>query len=159
MKTKIFFNVAAIALSVTLAGATYADHHGKQRFSSVDTDGDGLISQDEFEVPGSDRFEKMDTDGDGIVTLDEINNLMAEKAAERQAKSASRREKMEAKIQERFASADQNEDGIITKEELKTSAFSRIDGNADGFLSEEELRDAKSQRSHHKKGHRGGHGR
>lgn len=159
MKTKNLFNITAIVLSATIAGAAYAEHHGKHRFSSADTDGDGLISQDEFSVPGSDRFEKMDTDGDGVVTLEEINNRMAEQAAERQAKMADRREKMQAKMQERFASADQNKDGIITKEEMKISAFSHIDENGDGFLSEEEFREAKSQHSRHKKEHRGEHGR
>lgn len=154
MKTKKIFNIAAMILACSIAGTAYAEHHGKHGFSSADADGDGLISQDEFKIPDANRFDKMDTDGDGAVTLEEISNKMAEKAAERQAKLSDRREKM----QKRFAAADQNEDGIITKEELKASAFSRIDDNGDGFLSEEELREAKSQRNKHTKGDRGGRG-
>ena len=50
-------------------------------FSTVDSDGDGEISLDEFStqtLPHGDYqtvFDAMDTDGDGVVSEDEFNNF------------------------------------------------------------------------------------
>ncbi len=62
---------------------------GKQRgergdwFARLDTDGDGMISRDEFIAPALKRFDRADADGDGIVTPEE-------RAAAREARRAQR---------------------------------------------------------------------
>lgn len=62
---------------------------GKQRgergdwFARLDTDGDGMISRDEFIAPALKRFDRADADGDGIVTPEE-------RAAAREARRAKR---------------------------------------------------------------------
>lgn len=65
--------------------------HGPQ-----DTDGDGLISQEEFLVPAQERFQKQDTDGDGVITFDEIS----------------------AHAKEHFLKLDSNGDGVLSQDEL-----------------------------------------
>ena len=53
---------------------------GPPQFSSIDSDGNGEISFDEFsaqEIPHGDHqtvFNDMDTDGDGVVTETEFSN-------------------------------------------------------------------------------------
>ena len=43
-------------------------------FVSYDTDGDGMISEDEYNIGmGDDQFTVYDTDGDGMVSEDEFN--------------------------------------------------------------------------------------
>jgi Ca2+-binding EF-hand superfamily protein len=49
----------------------------------LDTDGDGMISRDEFVAPALKRFDRADADGDGVVTPEE-------RAAMREARRASR---------------------------------------------------------------------
>lgn len=52
-------------------------------FARLDSDGDGMISRDEFMAPALKRFDRADADGDGIVTPEE-------RAAAREARRAQR---------------------------------------------------------------------
>ena len=110
----------------------------KQVVRAMDTDGDGLISFEEFKLPekrrGADRLEAADTDGDGNISRAEMEAQLAEHVAA----DTERAEK-------RFEQADINGDGFVTPEERKQVAFEMLDENQDGYLSAEELAKARKR--------------
>jgi|GEM_PF-4882219 len=95
IKNKIWLAVAAAFL---MTAPAYADkgeksdgHHKKgMNFESLDTDGDSMVSRDEFIASHMKRFDTMDTNADGNVSQEEID-------AYREAKRAARKEKRAAK--------------------------------------------------------------
>jgi len=134
----------AIASALTIFASTAAahpdaNHSGsgqkapvKQVVRAMDTDGDGLISYEEFELPekrrGADRLEAADTDGDGNISRAEMEAQLAEHVAADTERA-----------EERFDRADINDDGFVTSEEREQVAFETLDENQDGYLSAEEL--------------------
>ena len=111
----------------------------KQMMRALDTDGDGLISFEEFRLPdksrGADRLDEADADGDGNISR-----------AEMEAQLNAHVEAVKAKAEARFEQADINDDGFITPEERKQVAFEMLDSNGDGYLSPEELAAAQKGR-------------
>lgn len=67
------------------AAAGEAKGEGKRGnwFARLDTDGDGMISREEFTAPALKRFDRADADGDGVITPEE-------RAAMREARRAAR---------------------------------------------------------------------
>jgi hypothetical protein len=99
----------------------------------TDANGDGVFSRDEMIAAGVQRYEKKfskaDVNADGKVTLDEISGKKLSVAK----------------------SADQNKDGVITREEVKEHVTKSIDKrlakkdiNKDGMLSKEERKQKKA---------------
>ncbi len=99
----------------------------------TDANGDGVFSRDEMIAAGVQRYEKKfskaDVNADGKVTLDEISGKKLSVAK----------------------SADQNKDGVITREEVKEHVTQSIDKrlakkdiNKDGMLSKEERKQKKA---------------
>lgn len=99
----------------------------------TDANGDGVFSRDEMIAAGAQRYEKKfskaDVNADGKVTLDEISGKKLSVAK----------------------SADQNKDGVITREEVKEHVTKSIDKrlakkdiNKDGMLSKEERKQKKA---------------
>ena len=140
----------AIASTLTILATTAvahpdANHSGsgqkapaKQVVRTMDTDGDGLISFEEFELPekrrGADRLEAADTDGDGNISRAEMEAQLAKHVAADTERA-----------EERFDRADINDDGFVTPEERKQVAFESLDENQDGYLSAEELAKARKR--------------
>jgi len=143
-KLLAIFTLAAVATT-----AIAAPH--ERMMSKSDSDGDGLISLDEFHDFDRGMFQRMDSNGDGVVTQDEIEMHMQEM----QSKMTGRHSEMQSRIEGHFTQADTNQDGMVTSEEAKSAAFSRIDEDADGYLSSSELQNA---RQHRKQGRHGHHG-
>lgn len=114
---------------------------------ALDSDGDGLVSRDEFRVPADRRgrrlFKHGDVDGDGTLTRDELITSIESGSEERQ-------ERTRERLLERFDAMDGNGDGVVQADEAMEQAFSRVDQNADGYLSEEEARALRDQRKRHR---------
>lgn len=125
-------SIPFIGLAMTAAAQAQPPGGG---FASLDTDGDGLVSQMEFAARETRRgpkiFERADSNGDGAVSLDELQGAIDERADERHARASER-------MQEMFGAMDENGDGLVTPEEANTHAFAQADSNGDGFISEDE---------------------
>ena len=130
-----------LALILLQGGAmTVFGHPVDRMIDKYDSDGDGMISVNEFQPPKSrGMMKRMDANNDGVVTMDEIN----QQVADHQTKMAERHAEMTVRVQAFFSDADLDGDGSVTGEEAQAAAFNRIDKNVDGYLTEQELRNAK----------------
>ena len=119
-----------IALVLMLGGLCSLNVFAKG--NATDVNGDGAFSRDEMIAVAVQRYEKKfskaDVNTDGKVTLDEISGKKLSVAK----------------------SADQNKDGVITREEVKEHVTKSIDKrlakkdiNKDGMLSKEERKQKK----------------
>jgi Ca2+-binding EF-hand superfamily protein len=138
--------VATFALAALVFGgsaAALAQHAGPPNF---DTDGDGLVSEDEFVAVGARRGERLDTDGDGTISADEVAVMRArheERVEERGAEIDAEHEARRAEHEARFEAADLNSDGALDpteREEMARVRFAELDQDGDGSLTEDELR-------------------
>ena len=91
MKRKTLITTAIVgALSLGLLAAApvlakgpgYGGGPGAMMFDRFDTDGDGKVTQEEFDAGHSGRFQQMDLNGDGAVTQDEARQAMQQMRAE-----------------------------------------------------------------------------
>ncbi|MFT4797503.1 MAG: Ca2+-binding EF-hand superfamily protein [Candidatus Azotimanducaceae bacterium] len=121
--------LATMLLAISSTSLAGPNGQGKRMFDRMDADGDSYISFNEFKQPGKNRGPRADLDGNGEVTQAEVAQHVAEKNAE-----------MAEKANRRFEKMDLNEDGVVTKDEARETAFYRLDQNQDGFLSPEELK-------------------
>ena len=127
-----YLKVKLIATALIASVSTYAfADRGDRIIDRLDTDGDELISLEEFHPPGNrgnKLLERADLNGDGAVTLEEAQQA----ASERMSKHL---KEMEAKL----AELDADGDGTVTTDEIRAHTFSRIDEDGDGFLSTNEF--------------------
>ncbi len=147
--------LVAFVLISSVSTTAIANRDGSRAVTRLDTDGDGLVSLDEFHTPdgqkGSRMLERADLNGDGAVTLEEATQARNERMAQHQKEMGERQAKMAARLQETFAKMDADGDGTVTMEEMRLFAFNRIDENQDGYLSADEFKAAGMDR---KMGHR-----
>lgn len=128
-------SIAAVLFLAT--GVSLAQPEGG--LMKLDTDGDGRVSFDEFELPprhhGPMPFARADADEDGAVTRDEMLNAFAEG-----------REEQEKRMSERFDNLDANGNGEVSREEIRRQMFSQLDADGDGFVSGEEAQAMRGKR-------------
>ncbi|EED35703.1 EF hand domain protein [Luminiphilus syltensis NOR5-1B] len=126
-----------LGAALLLSPSTLASDHSERQkpdpdrvIDHLDTDGDRLLSLDEFRLPpkGRGRLSKADADGDGNITVEEMEAALASHVRDDEEQARSR-----------FDEADGNNDDVVTALELKTLAFERIDANSDGYLSVDEF--------------------
>lgn len=111
---------AAASAVVAAAGATSMD-------STMDSDGDGLVSKDEWTASNTALFAKIDVNGNGVLSADEL------KAGGRPGPGP---------MQPPIDSMDTDKDGAVSSDEWNAfhdKVFSEIDATGDGFLSKDEL--------------------
>ncbi len=95
-----------------------AEDRRKHHFASVDPDGDGKVTKEEFLNSAIERHKKMDVDGDGKVTKEEIRKLHDE----RKEKFKERREKNEQRKSEGKISKPPVTDAVKDDAKAATSA-------------------------------------
>lgn len=131
--------VSAGTVSAQPMDAERTPRHDKM-IERLDRDGDGAIDLDEFQMPPRawSRFDNADANDDGTLTREELTAQLAKQASER-----------EARAMAMFRESDINGDGAVTDEERKVSAFGKLDQNEDGLVTVEELRNAHAERGRH----------
>lgn len=112
-------------------------------FATLDTDGDGKVTQAEMDAFKAARFAELDADGSGTVSATEMAAHHAAKQQERMTKGT---ERMIAKM-------DADGDGELSLDEMsgemRKTPFERMDTDGDGALSEDEM-NAAGPRGHGK---------
>ncbi len=137
--------VTSIGAGVFAAGSLEArpGNRGGERptFETLDTDGDGMITQAEIDARWEERFQAFDPDGDGSVTLEEFKANMAAQAEER--------------AERMFTQLDSDGDGMLTRDVLELrqgrtgrigNFIERLDADGDGAISAEEFAELENRR-------------
>jgi Ca2+-binding EF-hand superfamily protein len=118
-----------------------------ERFTGADTDGDGLLTQDEMSIAheqlrqehAAQRFAELDTDKSGLVSVEEFQAAMPSVGG----RHGNRAERM-------FSRLDENNDGSLSEAEMSNPPvgspgkkpermFSRLDLDGDGLVSSTEM--------------------
>lgn len=121
------FYTLVLGTALTLSAGTAAAE-GKRMFKRIDSNGDGVITIDEFKLPKRRELE-VDLNDDGEITRAEMTEHATARSAEMLEHAA-----------ERFDSMDLNGDDVVTAEEAKQAMFTRLDKDQDGVLTPEELK-------------------
>ncbi|MFK7839836.1 MAG: hypothetical protein AB8B83_05840 [Bdellovibrionales bacterium] len=94
--------ILMLAAAIFAFGATpvLADGHGEggkgKKFEKHDTNGDGVISKDEFLDHASERFSKMDSNSDGTISKEEAKAGHEKRRAEMKERMKERKAKRDA---------------------------------------------------------------
>ncbi len=142
---------SAITLSLIGLGVTASLAQGgpdgqrggaRPSFEQLDTNGDGMISEQELQSRGQARFAEADSNGDGMLDMDELTAAAQRAAADKLAKLLERK--------------DTNGDGMLSMEEMTPPnadrRFAQADSNGDGMISAEEWQAAQDARPGKRRG-------
>ena len=83
--------------AVTISSSIHSNPRDLNRIKQMDSDENGEISYEEFNVSALDRFTLLDTNGDGIVTGEEFMNP----------------------VLQQFKNMDLNTDDVLSKKEIR----------------------------------------
>lgn len=147
-----FMSISMLANAQSQSNERRADMQAKaqERFRALDVNHDGKISYAEFQnnPKQRERFDKADLNRDGGLTQDEIRQAHQQMKQQRQERRAKGREKMQA-MREKMKRLDVNNDQALTRAEIGNELpklsenFDIIDGNNDGKITREEMRVAR----------------
>ena len=116
MKTVVSAIFACILASVSGA-------RGDEAFSSLDTDHNGTIEEQEAQAAGRALFTRLDRNQNGSLDAAEIGDRLGaavQKGADPGADGALNAEEYAALVKARFKSANTDADGTVDENELKT---------------------------------------
>ena len=158
MSKKIIVGAVATIFVVGVAGIAIAKHkhmrghhgmHSMNMLKKADANKDGTITKDELRASQQNRFKAIDTNNDGVIGVEEVQQRMAR-----------RMEKRAKRMTRRF---DANRDGKVTEEEFLAAADKRLyvmDLNDDGQITKDEMRGHRGgKRGHWRHRHHGSHRR
>ena len=151
----------SVIFVIGICSTALAGRHGNKAITHLDTDGDGLVSFDEFR-PRNDKASRMlehaDLDDDGAITLDEMQQARDQKAADKKQEMEARMAAKAEKMAQTFLEMDTDDSGSVTPEEIRQHMFNEIDDNQDGHLSADEFNQhmQEMRRHHGQSGHRRG---
>lgn len=155
MKSKtLLLTVLSAALIPFLAQAKPKGGDGKgerpqpgQIFERLDTDESGTLSKDEAKGPLAEHFDEFDANSDGEISKEELRAKHKERGGDKGGKGGKLKE------------IDTDESGTISLAEAEASDakrlvehFDKIDANEDGELTKEELKAAGDRMRDGKKG-------
>jgi hypothetical protein len=103
-------------------------------FDSADTNGDGVITREEFHAARERLFGRLDRNGDGYIDRNDLSGRLAG------------RQKAQERLAELVAQLDKDADGRLSKAEFvegPTPLFDRADTDHNGELSKNEVAAAK----------------
>ena len=125
----------AALLGLGAPAAALAGGDADAKFKGMDTNGDGKVSEDEFEAVSDRKFVEIDVNRDGRVTAMEMDNYKARVDKDKTAKGGwPARYTSSAEIKK----IDVNSDGSVTEEEFETAAdakFDKMDTDGDDYLT------------------------
>ena len=160
--TNLGLKITSAILIISVCSPALASRHGNKAVDHLDTDGDGLVSFEEF-MPRNDRATKMlehaDLDDDGEITQQEMQQARDEKSAERKEEMEARMAARSEKMEQAFLEMDTDNSGSVTTYEIRHHMFNKIDEDQDGYLSTEEFNQhMQTLRNRHERGsyNRGG---
>ena len=129
-----------------------ADKQAKaqERFQTLDVNRDGKLSYAELQnnPKHRERFNKADRNHDGGLSQEELKQSHLEKKQQRQERRLKGRERMQLALQ-KMQVLDTNKDQAFTRAELGNEMpklsenFTIIDGNNDGRITREEIKSAR----------------
>jgi hypothetical protein len=131
-------NIAILAACVTLnTGCMMAARAVTQRkpdptkiFDAADTNGDGVITREEFHAARERAFAQLDRNSDGYIDKDDLSSRLAG------------RRKAQERLTQLVAQLDKDGDGRVSKAEFvdgPTPLFDRADTDHNGELSRDEV--------------------
>ncbi|MFZ0846293.1 MAG: EF-hand domain-containing protein, partial [Pseudolabrys sp.] len=120
----------AATANVSEAGNAKRAQFAQKRFDALDTNHDGVVTEDEYLAAATAKFKKLDTEGSGKVTAQELA------ASPQTLKRDARRAQFEVKRM----GADSN--GEVSLDQYLATAktrFGKLDKNGDGYIDADEL--------------------
>lgn len=130
--TKACSFAVPVLLLATLAAPAPAQS-AQDRFAQLDSNGDELVDQGEYEAGARASFASMDTNRDGWITLDELRASLDPNAGGIGADGLARQQ---------LAAMDLNDDNLISQDEFVAFAdqsMSTFDKDGNGRLTREDF--------------------
>lgn len=144
--------------SLSMASIASAQDN-KDRFTDMDSDGNGTISFAEFSENGPNMASRIDSNADGFLTLEEFMSAGPRRGPGRRPEQAEnddqaadnesreeRREKMAIRMTAQFQEMDLDGDDVVSAAEFSEASFLRLDKDNNGALTSEELRPQRGSR-------------